>query len=75
MEPVHDHDGSIQSVNAETCELARRPPPLSMKQVIDPIPKQSLYAAVELDAWTGTSMEPVTPTCHRIIVLATRPSS
>jgi hypothetical protein len=50
MEPVDDHDGSIQSVNAEACELARPPPPLTMKQAIDRIPKQSLYAAVELDA-------------------------
>jgi hypothetical protein len=50
MEPVDDLDRSIQSVNAEACELARPPSPLSMKRALDRIPKQSLYAAVELDA-------------------------
>ena len=62
MEHVDDHDGSIQSFNAETCELAGPPPPLSMNAAIDRVPKQSIYAAVELDAWTGTSVEPLTTT-------------
>jgi hypothetical protein len=62
MEPVDDHDGSIQSVNAETGELAGPPPPLPMKAAIDRVPKQSRCATVELDAWTGTSAEPVTTT-------------
>jgi hypothetical protein len=57
MEPVDDHGGSIRSVNGEM--RARGPAALSMKAAIDRVPKQSLYTAVELDAWAGT-VEPAT---------------
>src|SRR4051794_8645977 len=44
------------------CELAVPPPPLSMNAAIDRVPKQSLYTAVELDAWAGTvGPQPMTP--------------
>jgi hypothetical protein len=33
-----------------------------MKAAIGRIPKQFLYAAVELDAWAGSSVEPAAPT-------------